>query len=512
MLNFFKAFIQPVVKAVQTIVKTVQTWIQPVPGSTESSQQPAGTPPPAQLNPGAIITPEERERLRRQQVEAARQRKLARMEAEFERSIARQDYLYTESDGERALKMKQAELDNPVFRNMVVMMNHEPRLVTGILDANRNLYESWSALFAAFDPKSEESKEALRQWEAFFQRSPDDEGGVSSFGRDEAITVLAMLNNDSVDPRWITLSTDQLQYMAAVQISKSDLTRINVRDYLGDSAGNIGVSVPGLFFTYWNGTIAPAPVLSDTAPSVDDFMSSMPYIVDQKMYTATGCPPGVVNKDCADYSRQGDAQRSVWAYRTLLDVSQEIGYVPGYQQILAATWITEAGISWDKKAYTNITINDPNTGKPLTGLRPWSPNPRWEGGELLFGEALARQMAAYATEVGNYTGRSSLTEFSDLDLMVILREYAAWPGVQQSLLVRKINELSDGTVITDSAIRKANQTISWSEEWIAGGEPPNTPYLYGDPVYDKDGNLIGELINPTVTRHRFTDPNELSDQ
>lgn len=172
MFNFFKTFIQPVVKAVQTIVKTVQTWIQPVPGSTESSQQPAGTPPPAQLNPGAIITPEERERLHRKQAAAVRQRKLGRMEEEFERDVARKGYLYTESDGERALKLKQAELDNPVFRNMVAMMNLESGLVSGILGASRNLHDGWSTLLGVFGNDMMASKDALDKWNLLLIGNP----------------------------------------------------------------------------------------------------------------------------------------------------------------------------------------------------------------------------------------------------------------------------------------------------------------------------------------------------
>ena len=89
-VSFFNNLIKPVVNIVQNIVRAVQQLSQVVANYTGiPQQQPAN--PAAQLDPGTTTTPEERERLRRLRAKAARQRKLAQMEAEFERNAARKE-------------------------------------------------------------------------------------------------------------------------------------------------------------------------------------------------------------------------------------------------------------------------------------------------------------------------------------------------------------------------------------------------------------------------------------
>lgn len=105
-VSFFNNLIKPVFNIVQNIASLVQQLSQVasdytgVPQTTTPPQTPA-----AQLDPGTTITPEERERLRRQRAEAARQRKLARMEADFERSI--------EAAGEQPLRYPAGYLSIP---------------------------------------------------------------------------------------------------------------------------------------------------------------------------------------------------------------------------------------------------------------------------------------------------------------------------------------------------------------------------------------------------------------
>lgn len=268
---------------------------------------------------------------------------------------------------------------------------------------------------------------------------------------------------------------------------------------LQDQGANFGLPLPGLFFTYHDGQVEQAPLLSAQPPSVEFFKQTMPSIStqgDDTPHRDRGCQPGVITYNqrdsagvplCADFSRQGDAQRSFWAYESLIDLSQRLGYVPSYEQMFAATWIQEASLTWQLPAFTTID------GAP----REWNHNERWENGRLLFGEALSNQMGAYVAEMMRAYGDTSISTVSATELMVTLREYAMWinmnPDVVQGAMDRTFGNGEEAT----QSRRYAELALDLGQEWVQTGLPANTPYFYGDPYWD-EGQLIGEIINPAA--------------
>ncbi len=272
---------------------------------------------------------------------------------------------------------------------------------------------------------------------------------------------------------------------------------------LQDQGANFGLPLPGLFFTYHDGQVEQAPLLSAQPPSVEFFEQTMPIIPTQGDDTppridsfGNPCRPGVITYNqrdssgvplCADFSRQGDAQRSSWAYESLFDLSQRLGYVPSYEQIFAATWIQEASLTWQLPAFTTID------GTP----REWNRNERWENGRLLFGEALSNQMGAYVAEMMRAYGDTSISTVSAAELMVTLREYAMWinmnPDVVQGAMDRTFGSGEEAI----QAHRYAELALGLWQEWVQTGLPANTPYFYGDPYWN-EGQLIGEIINPAA--------------